>query len=140
MRKIVKSFINRIANEIMVIAKQKAPVDTANLQGDIRALKNATESSLAAVIGNTKEASYAKFVHFGTKPREIRPKRKKALKTKFGVFKKVNHPGLKANPYFKNAVDTYTNSSEFKHTKKAFLDNAKQNIKTKILKDFNASN
>lgn len=125
-----------MANEIMVIAKQKAPVDTANLQGDIRVLKNATESSHSAVIGNTKEASYARFVHFGTKAYEIKPKKKKALKTKFGVFKKVNHPGIKANPYFEKAVNTYTNSSEFARTKKAFLDNAKQNIKTTILKDF----
>ena len=136
MRKIVKSFVNRIANEIMVIAKVKAPVDTANLQGDIRVLKNASESSLAAVIGNTKEASYAKFVHFGTKPFTIKPKKKKALKTKFGVFKKVNHPGIKANPYFEKAVKSYTRSGEFARTKKAFLDNAKQNIKTKILKEF----
>ena len=136
MKKIVKSFINRMANEIMVIAKQKAPVDTANLQGDIRVLKNATESSHSAVIGNTKEASYAKFVHFGTKPFTIKPKKKKALKTKFGVFKKVNHPGIKANPYFEKAVNSYTRSGEFARTKKAFLDNAKQNIKTTILKDF----
>ena len=136
MKKAIKSFINRIANEVMVIAKNKAPVDTANLQGDIRVLKNATESSHSAVIGNTKEASYAKFVHFGTKAYEIKPKKKKALKTKFGVFKKVNHPGIKANPYFEKAVNTYTNSSEFARTKKAFLDNAKQNIKTTILKDF----
>ena len=136
MNKAIKSFINRMANEIMVIAKQKAPVDTANLQGDIRVLKNATESSHSAVIGNTKEASYARFVHFGTKAYEIKPKKKKALKTKFGVFKKVNHPGIKANPYFEKAVNTYTNSSEFARTKKAFLDNAKQNIKTTILKDF----
>lgn len=136
MRKIVKSFVNRMANEIMVLAKEKAPVDTANLQGDIRVLKNASESSLAAVIGNTKEASYAKFVHFGTKPFTIKPKKKKALKTKFGAFKKVNHPGIKANPYFKDAADSYTRSSEFSRTKKAFLDNAKQSIKTKILKEF----
>lgn len=138
MNKAIKSFINRMANEIMVIAKQKAPVDTANLQGDIRILTNATESSHSAIIGNTKEASYAKFVHFGTKAYEIKPKKKKALKTKFGVFKKVNHPGIKANPYFENAVDSYTRSGEFARTKKAFFDSAKQNIKTTILKDFNA--
>ena len=137
MQKAIKNFINRMANEIMVIAKNKAPVDTANLQGDIRVLKNASESSLTAVIGNTKEASYAKFVHFGTKPFTIKPKKKKALKTKFGVFKKVKHPGSKANPYFEKAVNSYTHSGEFSRTKKAFLDNAKQNIKTTILKDFN---
>ena len=125
-----------MANEIMVIAKQKAPVDTANLQGDIRVLKNATELSHSAVIGNTKEASYAKFVHFGTKAHTIKPKKKKALKTRYGVFKKVNHPGIKANPYFEKAVEIYTNSSEFKHTKKAFLDKAKANLKDKIIKGF----
>lgn len=136
MNKAIKSFINRMANEVMVVAKEKAPVETANLQGDIRVLKNATESSLSAVIGNTKEASYAKFVHFGTKAYEIKPKKKKALKTKYGVFKKVNHPGIKANPYFEKAVDTYANSGEFRATKKAFLDKAKVNLKDKIIKGF----
>ncbi|MBP3223975.1 MAG: HK97 gp10 family phage protein [Campylobacter sp.] len=136
MRKITKNFINRMANEIMVIAKEKAPVDTANLQGDIRVLKNATESSLAAVIGNTKEASYAKFVHFGTKPFTIKPKKKKALKTKFGVFKKVNHPGSKANPYFEKAVNSYTRSGEFKRAKNELLKGIKTSFINDLRKEF----
>lgn len=125
-----------MANEIMVIAKEKAPVDTANLQGDIRVLKNATESSLAAVIGNTKEASYAKFVHFGTKPFTIKPKKKKALKTKFGVFKKVNHPGSKANPYFEKAVNSYTRSGEFKRAKNELLKGIKTSFINDLRKEF----
>lgn len=128
-----------MANEIMVIAKIKAPVDTANLQGDIRVLKNATELSPTAIIGNTKETPYAKFVHFGTKAHEIKAKNKKVLANrKLGRIygKKVFHPGTKANPYFKKAVDEYVNSSEFNATKKAFLDSVKTNLKNEILKEF----
>lgn len=58
-------------------------------------------------IGNTSTEPYAKFVHFGTKPYVIKVKKAKALANKSGkVFgKKVNHPGIKANPYLKKATD-----------------------------------
>lgn len=43
---------------------------------------------------------YAAHHHFGTKPYTIKPKTKKALAFGGTVVKKVNHPGLKARPFF----------------------------------------
>jgi hypothetical protein len=53
---------------------------------------------------------HAIFVHNGTKPHIILPKRAKVLKFKsrrgLTVFaKKVNHPGTSANPFMKRALD-----------------------------------
>lgn len=43
---------------------------------------------------------YAAHHHFGTKPYTIKPKTKQALAFGGVVVKKVNHPGLKARPFF----------------------------------------
>jgi phage virion morphogenesis protein len=43
---------------------------------------------------------YAAHHHFGTKPYTIKPKTKKALAFGGVVVQKVNHPGLKARPFF----------------------------------------
>jgi hypothetical protein len=54
-------------------------------------------------------APHAIFVHFGTKPHEIRPRNKKALRWASGngfVFAKVvKHPGYRGDPYLFNAAD-----------------------------------
>lgn len=55
-------------------------------------------------------AKYAPFHEFGTKPYEIRAKRVKALRFigrggKSVFSKSVNHPGLKARPFFFNSWD-----------------------------------
>lgn len=53
-------------------------------------------------------ASYAIFVHNGTKPHEIRPKNRKFLRWSGGsgfIFaKKVTHPGYKGDKFLINAV------------------------------------
>lgn len=50
---------------------------------------------------------YARYVHDGTRPYVIRPKNKKALAFKIGdrwvVTKKVNHPGIRAQPWYDEA-------------------------------------
>lgn len=43
---------------------------------------------------------YAAHHHFGTRPYTIKPKSKKALAFGGVVVKKVNHPGLRARPFF----------------------------------------
>ncbi len=52
---------------------------------------------------------YAKWVHYGTSPYTIRPKAAKALAFRINgrlIFtKKVNHPGIKANPWYDKALD-----------------------------------
>jgi phage gpG-like protein len=60
----------------------------------------ATETSVT--IGTDRH--YAAIHQLGgkTSPHIIRPKTKKALKTPYGVFKKINHPGsrIPARPFF----------------------------------------
>ena len=102
----IEAFLFRVGNEIANDAKDLAPYATGNLERDIQVFDD-NISSLEIEIGNSRLTPYAIFVHDGTKPHEIRPKNKKALKTPFGARKKVNHPGTKANPYLQNAADNY---------------------------------
>lgn len=52
---------------------------------------------------------YAKWVHYGTQPYTIRPKAKKALafyiNGRLIITKKVDHPGIKANPWYDKAAE-----------------------------------
>ena len=105
-KKHIEAFLFRVASGIVNDAKDLAPYATGNLEKDIQVWDD-NISNLEIEIGNSKLAPYAIFVHEGTKPHEIRPKNKQALKTPFGARKKVNHPGTKANPYLKKAVDNY---------------------------------
>lgn len=105
-KKHIEAFLFRVGSEIVVDAKDLAPYATGNLERDIQVFDD-NISNLEIEIGNSKLTPYAIFVHDGTKPHEIRPKNKKALKTPFGPRKKVNHPGTKANPYLQNAVENY---------------------------------
>ncbi len=56
-----------------------------------------------------KPINYALFVHMGTKPHTIEPKKKKALRWSGPsgfeyVFKKVKHPGYKGDPFMTDAA------------------------------------
>jgi hypothetical protein len=99
----------RIGSEIASEAKDLAPYRTGNLARDIQVFDDALKAG-QIVVGNSKMAHYAKFVHQGTKAHKIKPKRKKALKTPYGVFKEVNHPGIEANPYLTDAMENYLSS------------------------------
>lgn len=104
----LKNLAFRIGSEIANIAKTKtAPIKTGNLKKDISVISVYKNSVL---IGNTQKAKYAKFVHFGTKSHIIKAKNKKVLASNGRIFgKKVNHPGIKANPYLENAYNEYKN-------------------------------
>jgi len=56
-----------------------------------------------------QQAPYNVFVHFGSRPHDIRPKDRKALRWVSGssfVFSKfVRHPGYKGDPFMVTAVD-----------------------------------
>ncbi len=59
---------------------------------------------------NEGVASYARFVHEGTKPHAIFPKNKLALRFpkggKFAFAKRVQHPGTKKDQFLFEALDT----------------------------------
>jgi len=58
-----------------------------------------------------KKVNYAEFVHFGTKPHKIKPRRAKVLMfVKDGRFvfaKEVNHPGYKGDLFLYKALEKY---------------------------------
>ncbi|MCI6989388.1 MAG: HK97 gp10 family phage protein [Campylobacter sp.] len=127
---ILDIFINEVADGIANKARDKAPVDTGNLKGDIR-VWNSRGGKGVAYIGNTKAAPYAKFVHDGTKPYTISVKNKKVLANKkLGKIygKKVNHPGIKANPYFKNAANEYLKSRDYTRAKNRYIKSLEDEI------------
>ena len=105
-KKHIESFLLRVGNEIVSDAKDIAPYVTGNLERDIQVFDD-NISNLEIEVGNSKLAPYAPYVHYGTDPYTIRPKNAKALKTPFGYRKKINHPGIKENPYLQKAVDNY---------------------------------
>jgi len=145
----LKNLSFRLGSEIAKIAKEKtAPVGKyptiskrrgGNLKTDIKA-RNVSAEGVA--IGNTLKASYAKFVHFGTKAHTIKPKNKKALAKQIGknsyimYGKKVNHPGTKANPYLLNAFKIYQTGGGLDRALKDFAQDVGQKIIQEIKIEF----
>ena len=61
-----------------------------------------------AVKWRGRQVSYAVFVHFGTRPHTIKPRRKKALRfslrNKWVFAKQVKHPGYQGDPFLYRAA------------------------------------
>lgn len=95
-----------MAQRVLDRARALAPVDTGRLRASLRIRRTLTWRGPGATIGT--DVNYAAFVHDGTAPHVIRPKRKKALKFKMGsrtvIVAKVNHPGTRANPFLTKAL------------------------------------
>lgn len=103
--KYLKDFLFRVGSGVAQVAKEKtAPIRTGNLKRDIRVFE-VTASEVT--VGNTLKAKYAKYVHGGTRAHVIKPKKKKVLYCGVRPIKRVNHPGIKANPYLLNAWNIY---------------------------------
>jgi len=109
-----KAFLEDIAREVVKIAQEEAPEKTGELKGSIDILSITDDEAIVGHKYNDKivvnwgnaKTIYPLFVHEGTAAHVIMPKNKKALlwNKDIGYRKKVNHPGTKANPYFKRAV------------------------------------
>ncbi len=136
-KKLCENLLYKIGSEVMFISKEKyAPIVSGNLKKDIQVKK---VSAALVEIGNTQRASYAKWVHGGTKPYVIKPKNKKALANKkAGLFfgKKVNHPGIKANPYLEKALNEYVSGRGLDRALEAFKRELGEEIKIDIEKKF----
>lgn len=107
----LKRFIIRSTYRAAGWAKQMAPVKFGRLRQSI----TVTTKDLTGEVAVNVE--YAGAVEFGSKPHIIRPRRKKALAFKPGagfrfwdeggrvVVKYVKHPGTKAQPFLRPAMD-----------------------------------
>lgn len=54
----------------------------------------------------SKEAFYVGWVEYGTDPHEIRPRgRRRALRIGSGLYARADHPGARAKPFLRPAMD-----------------------------------
>lgn len=103
------------ARQVMNRAKVLAPVRTGRLRGSIR-IEARRLLSLRSVYTIGSDVSYARYVHDGTRPHTIRPKRaytlsrgrKPALSFVWNgrrvFYAKVRHPGTKPRPFLDRAL------------------------------------
>jgi HK97 gp10 family phage protein len=125
----LKKAIQTSVNLIRPIMVKNAPYRKGKLRQNIYARTSGLKGMVGPDLNATK---YALYVHEGTKPYVIYPRTKKFLAFKIGskwVFtKKVNHPGIKSNPFVKNTV------VEIEPYVKQIFSNSLQNIKNLMLK------
>jgi len=87
-------------------AKKKTPYRTGTLRRSIH-IETLKKSGSDVEVAVGTDVSYAKSVEFGSGPRIIRPKTKKALFWPGAAHpvRLVHHPGTKAHPYLRPALD-----------------------------------
>lgn len=95
-----------IARALQNNIKKEAPYKEGRLKRSIR-VDTRIQDTYSIIAGYYDEgvAPHGDYVLFGTPPHEIRPKFKKALKTPYGAFKKVNHPGTKPNDFLGRGLE-----------------------------------
>lgn len=88
-------------------AKILAPVDTGRLRASIRADPPRLLTLRPSVKVGT-DVEYASWVHDGTRPHVIRPRRAQVLRFEVGgrvaYARVVNHPGTRARPFLDHAL------------------------------------
>jgi len=101
-----KELIHRVATEAHQHALDGADAHTKT-GAMLRSIKLERRGEGYAVTNDEQMAPHARFVHWGTRPHVIRPRRKKALRWVVGnafVFaRKVNHPGYAGDPFMETA-------------------------------------
>lgn len=83
--------------------QDEAPVITGNLQSSIR--RENLGIFQARIFADTGIAEYVEYILGETPPHEIWAKPGSALNTPYGLFRKVNHPGTSANPFFDRGIE-----------------------------------
>lgn len=82
--------------------QDEAPVRTGNLQSSIR--RENLGLFQARIFADTGIAPYVEYILRGTDSYEIWAKPGSALNTPYGLFRKVTHPGISANPFFDRGI------------------------------------
>lgn len=113
-KKKVKDALFRKGLKIEAEAKRLAPVDTGRLRSSITTVMDDSGRGVKVRVGTNVE--YAPYIEFGTEPYVIEPDEAEALKWTGEdgepVFaKKVEHPGIPAQPFLFPAVDKVRNRS-----------------------------
>ena len=99
----------------MVYEKTDDLADTHTQTGEmIKSLFIKKRSDTHYEVGfDDKKAPHAKFVHFGSRAHDIRPRNRKFLRwvenSAFVFSKKAHHPGYKGDPFLYNALNSELN-------------------------------
>lgn len=107
--KIQAKTISRLAQTVYADVRKGADrhTKTGSLYASIN-LRRQNDSTYW-VFHQLQKAPYAPFVHWGSKPHVIRPRKRKALRwASGGAFrfaKFVNHPGYQGDPYMVTALN-----------------------------------
>jgi HK97 gp10 family phage protein len=122
-RKEVKWAMTNSVNAVKITAADNAPFKTGTLKRSIHT-DIQDEGFKGVVYQNPDEAPYGIFIEYGTKPHEINPTNKKALFWNGAInpYKRVMHPGSKANPFMTPALENNVNTIQ------AYFEKAIQNL------------
>lgn len=103
-----------LARDVIQSAQEEAPIRSGELRASLGIIENRGEEILIGhhfndkitVSIGTSKSIYPLFVHEGTAPHAITPKRKKALHFKGAKhpLRRVNHPGIAPNPYLERSL------------------------------------
>ena len=105
-KNIMRSALRAGANVFKDEAKANVPVDLGDLRRSIRVTTGAKGGQVtASVKAGNKKAFYWRFVEFGTAAHKIAPKNGRALAIGGKVVRAVNHPGARAKPFLRPALD-----------------------------------
>ena len=119
-KKVMRGAMRAGMKVVMDRARSGVPTRLGNLAGSMRMRASARNGRVAATITvGSKRAFYAHMVEFGTKAHEIRPKGKKSLFFAGLAREIVHHPGAKAKPFLRPALDAAAseNSEAFQAVK-----------------------
>ncbi len=107
----IRAGMGNLLGELEAHSVREAPVDTSDLVNSITTYM--ADSGLAGTLKAT--AAHARYVHEGTRPHVILPRKKKALFWPGAghPVRKVKHPGTKPNPFFVRAISKAGPQSAF---------------------------
>lgn len=110
-RNVMRGALRAAAVQIEQEAKARAPADSGKLRDSIRVSTGAKRGGTVYAhvkVGGVKkgDAFYARFVEFGTRPHEIRPRRSASLFIGGLLRTLVRHPGTQARPFLRPAFDS----------------------------------
>jgi hypothetical protein len=97
----VNGKIDQLTSQMVDVLQRWIQAEAPRKTGKLKAsVQKQTYGSRGLVFLSKAVAPHWVYVIFGTRAHIIRAKHKKALKVPgFGVFKSVQHPGTKANPF-----------------------------------------
>lgn len=106
-RNIMRSALRAGAKIIADEAKLNVPVRDGDLRNSIRVTTRARKGQVSASAkAGSKKAWYWRFVEFGTAAHTIKSSTGASLFFNGGAYKTVRHPGARARPFMRPAMDS----------------------------------